>query len=122
MSEGLDDILLSRKEKRLLRQILRKKEVPDTFCNEYQKKTFLKYELITITYPQIISSSGRPVTLSNAPAHIKISDKAYRYFLYRKEAYFKGKLPVVISVIALVKSFDREIMMFIDFIINWLSK
>ena len=119
-TDDYDKILLSFKEKRLLRQIIRKDEVPISFCNVTQKAVFLKYGLIRIIQDQTLTSSGR-VTYDPGTERIKAEDKAFRYFLYRKENYFKGKLPVVIAIIALVKSFDVEICRLAHFILGWLS-
>ena len=54
-----DKILLSFKEKRLLKQLIREKEVPVSFCNDNRKAVFLKYGLISIIQDQMVTSSGR---------------------------------------------------------------
>lgn len=102
--DNYDKVMLSFKEKRLLHRILRKKEVPDTFCNDTQKDIFLKYGLIRVQQKQKVISTGRVVPDDRSPKRIQATDKAFRYFLYRKEAYFKGKLPVVIALAALLIS------------------
>ncbi len=103
-SSNYDEIMLSFKEKQVLYRILRKKIVPDTFCNEIQKDIFLKYGLICIKQNSIVTSTGKVVPDDNSPKFILPTDKALRYFLYRKDAYFKGKLPVVIALAALIIS------------------
>lgn len=103
-ADDYDKIMLSSKEKYVLRRILKKKKVPFIFCSEQQRDIFLKHDLIYIQQKQIVTSTRRVVVDSNAPKYIQPTDKAIRYFLYRKEEYFKGKLPVVISLVALVIS------------------
>ena len=103
-SEDYDKIMLSFVERRILYHILKKREVPDTFCNDQQKEIFLKYELISIQQEHTLTSTGRVVPKIDAPKCIKATDKAFRYFLYRKEDYFKGKLPVVIALVSLIIS------------------
>lgn len=39
-----------------------------------------------------------------------LSDKYTRYLIYRRDNFFKGKLPVIISVIALLRSYKDEIL------------
>ena len=103
-SDDYDKIMLSFKERRILHRILKKQEVPDTFCSDQQKELFRRYQLIYIQQDQIINKSGRPIPKPGAPITIKPTDKTFRYFLYRKEDYFKGKLPVVIALVALIIS------------------
>lgn len=111
-SDDYDHIMLSLKEKYILHRILKKREVPYSFCNEQQRNIYLKHEFITIQQRQIVTSTGKVVVDDNAPKLIHPTDKAIRYFLYRKEAYFKGKLPVVVSIIALIFSILDFILVF----------
>lgn len=99
-----DKIMLSLKEKFLLRRILKRKNVPYNFFNDKQRDLFLKYGLITVQQKQIVTSTGRVCPEPNSSKYISTTDKAFRYFLYRKEAYFKGKLPVLIALAALIIS------------------
>ena len=39
-----------------------------------------------------------------------LSDKYARYSIYRRDLFFRGKLPVIISVIALLRSYRNEIL------------
>lgn len=103
-ADDYDKIMLSLREKWILHRILNKKQVPYDFCNDIQRELFLKYDLISIQQKQIVTDTGRTIFDSNSPKYIVVGDKAFRYFLYRKEDYFKGKLPVVIALIALVVS------------------
>lgn len=112
-ADDYDKIMLSLKEKYVLHRILKKRKVSLDFCSEQQKDIFLKHDLIYIQQKQNIISTGRVVVDGNAPKFIQPTDKAFRYFLYRKETYFKGKLPVVIAVIALILSIA-------DFIRTWI--
>lgn len=116
-----DKIMLSFKEKWVLRRMLRKKEVPDTFCTAIQKETFLKYGLIRIQQNQSVTSTGRVVPDVSSPKYIQTTDKAFRYLLYRKESYFKGKFQVIIAFLALIKSCDTEICWLIHFIADCIS-
>lgn len=101
--DNYDKIMLSFKERCILRRILKKKEVPDTFCSDHEKEILLRYQLIYIHQEQTLRS-GYPVPKPDAPITIRATDNAFRYFLYRKEDYFKGKLPVVIALFALIIS------------------
>lgn len=103
-TDDYDKIMLSLKEKRMLHRILKMQKVPYDFCNEYQRDIYLKHNLIIIQQKKIVTSTGKIVADSNAPKFILPTDKSKRYFLYRKEDYFKGKLPVVIALVALVLS------------------
>lgn len=103
-TDDYDKIMLSLKEKRTLRRILKMQKVPYDFCSEHQREIYLKHDLITIQQKTIVTSAGRVVVDANAPKFILPTDKPKRYFLYRKEDYFKGKLPVVIALMALVLS------------------
>lgn len=103
-TDDYDKIMLSLKEKRTLRHILKMQRVPYDFCSEHQRDIYLKHNLITIQQEQNVTSTGRVAVDTNAPKFILPTDKAKRYFLYRKEDYFKGKLPVVIALVALVLS------------------
>jgi len=102
--DDYDKIMLSLAEKRLLHRILRKRQVPYDFCSDAQRELFPRYGLISIHQRQIITNTGRVAFDPGSPRHIAAEDKAFRYFLYRKEDYFKGKLPVVIALVALVIS------------------
>lgn len=121
-SDDYDKIMLSLKEKFILYQILKRKEVDYTFCTDRQKEVFLNYGLIVIRQQHTVSSTGLVVPVAGAPKYIQTTDKAFRYFLYRKESYFKGKFPVVIAFIALAKSFDAEICLLVSFISDWISR
>ncbi len=103
-ADDYDKIMLSLKEKRVLHRILKRKKVSFGFCNDNQRELFLRYDLVSVQQKQIVTDTGRLVFDPNSPKYIVVKDKAFRYFLYRKEDYFKGKLPVVIALIALVIS------------------
>lgn len=103
-ADDYDKIMLSLKEKYVLHRILKKRKISYDFCSEQQKDIFLKHDLICIQQKQTLTSTGKVIVDGNAPKFIQPTDKATRYFLYRKEDYFKGKLPVVIALIALVIS------------------
>ena len=118
--DDYDKIMLSAKEKQILKQIIKKKEVTETFCNDTQKTIFLRHDLIRITQDQTVTSAGRVANVSGT-GRIQATDKAYRYILYQRDSYFKGKLPVIIALVALIKSFDVEICRLANFIANWLS-
>ena len=117
-----DKIMLTLREKYILYRILKKQKVPYSFCTEQQCQVFLNYELITIDQKQKVISSGRVVPDTDAPKFIHATDKTLRYFLYTKDSYFKGKLPVIIALIALIKSFDVEICWLANLIKDLISK
>ena len=110
--DDYDKIMLSLKEKRILRHILKEKKVPYDFCDDSKRELFLRYDLVSIQREQIITGTGRVAFDPNAPKYIAANDKAKRYFLYRKEDYFKGKLPVVIAFAALVISIISLVIQF----------
>lgn len=112
-ADDYDKIMLSLKEKYVLHRILRKQKVSYDFCNEQQRDIFLKHDLICIQQTQTVTSTGRVAVDTSAPKFIQPTDKTFRYFLYRKESYFKGKLPVVMAAIALILSIA-------DFIRTWI--
>lgn len=111
-NDDYDKIMLSFKERCILRRIMKKRKVPYSFCSDHQRDVFLKYELITIRSPKIVTSAGKVITDSKELPFIFITDKAKRYFLYRKEDYFKGKLPVIIALAALVISIISLVIQF----------
>ncbi len=119
--DNYDKIMLSLKEKWILHRILRKKDVPDDFCNAAQKRMFLQHGLICIVQEQNVTSTGKVVPDASSPKFIQATDKAFRYFLYRKENRFKGKFQVIIAFIALIKSFDKEISWLFNTIIDLIS-
>lgn len=115
-------IMLSRKERHILRQIMKRKKVPYSFCTDEQRNAFLKYNLISVLHPYKRTASGRGGrSPGSGESFILINDNAIRYFLYRKEASFVGKLPVIISIIALLKACDQEILWFFHFISGLLT-
>lgn len=120
-ADDYDKIMLSLKEKWLLRRILKKKTVSYDFCNDTQRELFLKYDLVYIQQNQIVSDTGSVYADPNAPKYIVATDKAFRYFLYRQDDCFKGKFPVVIALIALLKACDKEIVWLFRFISNWIA-
>lgn len=113
-------IMLSRKERHILRQIMKRKKVPYSFCTDEQRNAFLKYNLISVQHPRRMTETGR-VVRAPGESFILINDNAFRYFLYRKEASFVGKLPVIISIIALLKACDQEILWFFHLISGLLT-
>lgn len=117
-----DQIILSFKERRILRRILKRGEVPACLCTPKQIATFEDNGLINVNRDYEASLGyGVKGTVQGEPKTISATDKAFRYFLYRKEDYFKGKLPVIIALIALIKSFDVEICRLANFILGWIA-
>lgn len=120
--ENLEKIMLTRKEKHLLRRLIKKGNVPAKQYKESQYAALESYGLVRVNR-NICTDIGFGVSgiTQGTAQSICATDKATRYFLYRKESYFQGKLPVVLSIIALIKSFDCEILLIIHFICDWLS-
>lgn len=117
-----DKILLSFKERRILRRILKQGELPARLCTPKQISMFEQHGLINVNRDTEVSLGyGVKGTVPGEPKTVSATDKAYRYFLYRKEDCFKDKIPVIIALIALIKSFDVEICWLVNFISNWLS-
>lgn len=50
-----------------------------------------------------------------------LTDSGKRYFIQRREAFFVKRLPVVISLVALIKSFWPEISALFNWVIEKLS-
>lgn len=112
-----ETIFLTFKEKQILRRIMHNGEVPADFCPEKCRNTLEEHGLICVDRnTEANLGYGIKGIIQGDPKTLHASDKATRYFLYRREQYFKGKLPVVIALVALIKSFDREIMMIFHFI------
>lgn len=103
--DDYDKIMLSFKERHILRHLLKQQESPASFCTPKQIAVFEKYGLIYVCRDQKVSLGyGIEGIVQGEPQTITATDKAFRYFLYRKEDYFKGKLPVVIALVALIIS------------------
>lgn len=123
-TDEYENIYLTQKEKRILRRIMRRNEVPTDFCSEECRNTLEEHGLIYVnrdTETDIGYGIKKAIT-PDEPKTIRALDKATRYFLYRKEQYFKGKLPVVIALVALIKSCDREIITLFHFIQDLLTR
>lgn len=104
-ADDYDKIMLSLKERRVLRRILKRGEVPASFCSPMQIAIFEENGLINVNRDREASLGyGVKGIVQGQPNTISATDKTFRYFLYRKEDYFKGKLPVVIALIALIIS------------------
>gem|GEM_PF-4930593 len=101
-SYNVSDIFLSYKEVRALKKCSKVDITKQLKHNE----RLLHYGLIQFNYVQ------------NVPGNMPVSDSSFsitefgiNYLLYRKEKMFLKKLPVVISLIALVSSFRHEILL-----------
>lgn len=100
-----DKIMLSFKERLVLRRILKRGEVPACSCTPKQLAIFEQNGLIIVDRNhEAPMAYGVRGIVQGEPKTMYATDKAFRYFLYRKEDYFKGKLPVVISFTALIIS------------------
>ncbi len=98
-----EKIMLTLNEKWTLYRIFKKVRVSYDFCNEQIRDSLLNFGLIDVLEEYLITKGYTRVDESK-PRYLLSNDKTLRYFLYRKEAYFKGKLPVVIAIIALIIS------------------
>lgn len=113
ITDNYDKIFLSFKERCILRRILKRKEVPAYFCTPSQIALFEENGLISVDRSHEASLGyGINGIVQGEPKTISATDKAFRYFLYRKEDYFKGKLPVVIAIIALILSIISLVMQY----------
>lgn len=117
-----DEIMLSFKEKCILHRIYKKKEVLDDFCNEAYQNTFLSYGLIRFEQKPIRMPNGRITYDTSSPRRIQATDKALRYFIYRKETFFEGKFPVIIAFIALLKACDKELVKLFHLITDLITR
>lgn len=100
-----DKIMLSLKERRVLRHLLKQGEVPAHLFTPKHITVFEQNGLINVNRDHEASLGyGIRGTIQSEPMTISATDKAFRYFLYRKEDYFKGKFPVIISLAALIIS------------------
>lgn len=77
------------------------------FGNHFSK--FSKLHLIAPTSGTLIHGVYKPKN------DYHLTSTYWEYIAYRRESYFKGKLPVIISIIALMKSYGFGI----DDIILW---
>ncbi len=100
--------ILTTKQKLLLFRLRFKKNVPSEYFGVHYHK-FLKLNLIktkSYTYPKGVPMPENSWLLSSI---------YWEYITYRREQYIKGKLPVIISLFALMKSYNVGI----DDIILW---
>lgn len=120
-TDDYEKILLSFKEVRILRHIVKKKEAPICFCTDDQRDTLERYGLIHVDRDHLVIEYGVTAHVQGEPKRILPTDKAFRYFLYRKENRFKGKYQVIIAFLALIKACDTEICWLIHFIADYIS-
>lgn len=120
-TDDYEKILLSFKEARILHHIIKKNEVPVNFCTADQRETLERYGLIHVDRDHLVTEYGIAAHVQGEPKRILPTDKASRYFLYRKENRFKGKFQVIIAFIALIKSFDQEIVWLFNAVIDLIS-
>lgn len=109
----MDNIYLTHCEKRLLFLMRFKKKVKPSF----DVSMLVSYGLITPNSSGVKNSIGEHLT----DGTYSLSDKGNRYFIQIRENFFTTRLPVLISLIALVKSFWPEISAFCCWIIEKLN-
>ena len=100
--------ILPAKEKILLLKLRFKKNVPKEYFGDYFTK-FRKLDLIKAKSYTYVNGFATPED------SYLLSSTYWEYISYRREQYFKGKLPVIISICALMKSYDIGV----DDIILW---
>ncbi len=114
-----DNIYLTFIERMKLRAVRWKKTVSEQFIGKH-KEIFLENGLIKPHITHTVMSDGTIVRDSSHPITYSATDRAKRYFLYRRERFFEGKFPVIIAGIALIKSFEHEILAILKIIFEHL--
>ena len=109
-----EKIKLTISERLILFYIKKKKKVK---FHKYPHK-LISYGLIEQNYLSEVNSIGAPIPEGT----YSLTDFALRYRLYRKERYFEGKLPVIISIIALIGAYRNEIFSFLFSLTSLLQK
>ncbi len=111
-SEDFDKIYLTYKERLLLLNIkIRGKVVADIYSQPYRQ--LHKYDFIKRNYVYDVEHRE---DIFDGTVSLTMTYK--RYCLYRREQFFRGKLPVIISILALMKSYGVGI----DDIIAWCTQ
>jgi hypothetical protein len=107
-----NQIFLSTKEFFYLQQFRFQKYV---VCDSYKEpySTLRKLCLINPLDTGQVDSMGQNIPNYHRCA---LSEFGRRYLIYRREQFFKGKFPVIIAFIALIKSFDHEIYLFLSWL------
>lgn len=65
---------------------------------------------------EVIPSADR-----NQPKQIKLTSSAFSYRLIKRNESFRFVLPTIISIIALLKSFDKELLLLLELIMQLLK-
>ena len=98
--ENFDKIILTPKERFLLFTLrIQKKRKKDIWKAPYRQLHL--YSLISPNYLPERGPEGESIT----DGTFSLSDNYKRYRAYRREQFFKGKLPVIIALLALLKSY-----------------
>lgn len=97
----MEKICLTRREKYLLLSMKNGKKIKP----EFDVSQLVSFGLIRRDYSGKKNDIGEQLPDDT----YSITDYGHRYLIHKREEYFTRKLPVVISLIALIKSFWPEI-------------
>lgn len=95
------------------------------FCNRKKKsfdlpneyRSLLRFGLVTYESTGELDKFG----IATHTGKYVLTDEYTRYRVYQKDVFFKGKFPVIISLIALIKAFQDEILWLIQAVMRLLK-
>lgn len=103
--KAFDEIFLTRDEKKVLSKIrhgepVNETDIVDTLASDYL--------FVRVNYDRVYDDV-RHITQHVPNGTYSITPQYERYRAYRRDLFFSGKLPVIISVIALIGAYRHEI-------------
>lgn len=111
------DATLTKSEKKLLKRIASSKEVAINDLDANDLHTLLQLKLIKVNYANDLDSIGNFISLNT----VSISQEYERYKAVKRTLFIERKLPIIISIIALLSSFRAEILLLIQAITQLLK-
>ena len=97
-------------------QSLKKLKNQDVIKNPKNIDRLINYGLIQLNYSQF-----EPGNMPTRNGTFSITEFGTNYLLYRKDKIFLKKLPVYISIIALISSFRKEILLLAQLVMHILK-
>ena len=110
MNSYFNEIILTRREFKTLKYIAKHKRVKEEEIDSKISDTLFKYHLITYNHTRHKNELGERVL----DGTISVTDEYVRYKKFKRNNFIDSKIPIIISVIALLKSFSKEILWLIQ--------
>ena len=110
-------VTLTKSEKKLLKRIASSKEVAINDLDANDLHTLLQLKLIKENYTNELDSIGNFISLNT----VSIAKDYERYKSVKRTLFIERKLPIIISIIALLSSFRAEILWLIQAIMQLLK-